>query len=165
MRYCCCWVTKLCPTLCDPWTLRHQAFLSFTISCSLLILMSVESVMASNHLALCCPLSSCPPSLFRWIGSSCQVAKVLELQHQFLPMNIQCWYLLGFIDLISSSPRDSQESSPATQFKSISSSVLRLLYGPALTSIHDYWKNHIFNYLPLLVKWCLCFLICCLGLS
>ena len=38
--------------------------------------------------------------------------------------------------------KNSQESSLAPQFKSISSSVLSLLYGPPLTSIHDYWKNH-----------------------
>ena len=39
-------------------------------------------------------------------------------------------------------------------------------YGPTLTSVHDYWKNHSF-WLdgPLLAKWCFCFLICCLGLS
>ena len=39
-------------------------------------------------------------------------------------------------------PRDSQESSPTPQFKSTDSLVLRFLYGPTLTSIHDYWKNH-----------------------
>ena len=40
------------------------------------------------------------------------------------------------------SPRDSLESSPTPQFKSINSSVLSFLYSPTLTSIHDYWKNH-----------------------
>ena len=44
--------------------------------------------------------------------------------------------------MISCSPRDSQESSPTPQFKSISSLVLSLPYGPALTSVRDYWKNH-----------------------
>src|SRR5574337_728717 len=39
------------------------------------------------------------------------------------------------------SPRDSQESSPTPQFKSISSSVLSFLHSPTLTSIHDHWKN------------------------
>ena len=42
-----------------PWTAAHQSFLSFTISQSLLKLMSIESVMPSNHLVLCCPLTSC----------------------------------------------------------------------------------------------------------
>ena len=46
-------------------------------------------------------------------------------------------------------PRDSQESSLAPQFKSISSSVLTLLYGPTLTSVHYYWKNHSFDYTDL----------------
>ena len=43
------------------------------------------------------------------------------------------------------SPRDSQASSPTPQFKSINSSGLSFLYSPTLTSIHDYWKNHIFD--------------------
>ena len=48
------------------------------------------------------------------------------------------------------SPRDSQESSPTTQFKSINSSALSLLHSPTLTSIHDYWKNHSLDYVYLL---------------
>ena len=51
--------------------------------------------------------------------------------------------------LISLCPRFSQESSPAPQFKSISSSVLSLLYGPTLTSVHDYWESHSFDYTDL----------------
>ena len=43
------------------------------------------------------------------------------------------------------SPRDSQESSPTPPFKSINSLALSFLYGPTLTSIHDYWKNHSFD--------------------
>ena len=50
---CCCSVTKSSLTLVSPWTAAHQAFLSFTISRSLLKLMSTESVMLSNHLILC----------------------------------------------------------------------------------------------------------------
>ena len=47
------------------------------------------------------------------------------------------------------SPRDSQESSPTPQFESVNSSALRLLYGPTLTSIYDYWKNHGCDYVDL----------------
>ena len=43
------------------------------------------------------------------------------------------------------SARDSQESSPTPQFKSINSSVLSFLYSPPLTFIHDHWKNHSFD--------------------
>ena len=83
---CCCSVAKSCPTLYNPMTITHQAPLSFTISWSLRKFMSIESVMLSNHLTLCCPLLLLPsilPShqcLFQWVGSLQQVAKVLELQ-------------------------------------------------------------------------------------
>ena len=62
-----------------------------------------------------------------------------------LPMNIQGWFPLGLTCLISLLSKGSQKSSPAPQIKSISSSVLRL-YGPTLTYIHDYLKNHSFDY-------------------
>ena len=62
-----------------------------------------------------------------------------------LPMNIQNWFPLDGLVGSPCSPRDSQESSPIPQFKSISSSVLSFLYGPTFTSIHDYWKNHSLN--------------------
>ena len=68
-------------------TAAYQASLSFTIFWSLLKLLSIESVMPSNHLILCHPFSSCPQSFpasgsFQWVGSLHQVAKVLELQLQ-----------------------------------------------------------------------------------
>ena len=67
-----------------------------------------------------------------------------------LPMNIQAWFPLGWTGWISlQSPRDSQESSPTSQFKSINSLALSFLYDPTLTSIHDYWKNHSFDYTDL----------------
>ena len=55
-----CSVAKSCPALCDPGTAACQASLSFTISLSLLKLMSFELVMPSNHLILCCPLLLLP---------------------------------------------------------------------------------------------------------
>ena len=62
-----------------------------------------------------------------------------------LPMNILDWFPLGWTGWISLLSKDSQESSPTPQFKSINSSALNFLYGPTLTSIHDYWKNHSFD--------------------
>ena len=64
-------------------------------------------------------------------------------------MNIQGWFPLGLIDLISLQPWNSQQSSLVPQFKSINSSVLSLFYGPTLTFVHDYWKNHSFDYIDL----------------
>ena len=64
-----------------------------------------------------------------------------------LPMNIHSG-LISFKDgLVGSpcSPRDSQESPPVPQFKSINSSALSFLYSPTLTSIYDHWRNHSFD--------------------
>jgi len=63
-----------------------------------------------------------------------------------LPMNIQelISFRINWLDLLAN-PRDSQESSPASQFESINSLALSLPYGPAVTSIHDYWRNHSFD--------------------
>ena len=72
-----------------------------------------------------------------------------------LPMKIQYWLPLGLTSWSSCCSRDSQESSPTPQFKSINSSALSLLHGPTLTSIHDYWENHCY----------LCFLVYYLGWS
>ena len=59
-----------------------------------------------------------------------------------LPMNTQELSPLGWTGGSPCSQRDSQESSPTTQFKSIKSLVLSFFYSPTLTSIHDYWENH-----------------------
>ena len=59
-----------------------------------------------------------------------------------LPMNIQDWFLYDGLVGPPCSPRDTQESSPKPQLKSINSSALSFLYSATLTSIHDHWKNH-----------------------
>ena len=69
-----------------------------------------------------------------------------------LPMNIQDWisFRMDWFDLLAVQ-EGSQVSSPTSQFKRINSSVLSLLYGPTLLSIHDYWKKHNF-YMYLCLK-------------
>ena len=113
-------------------------------------LMPIESVMPSNHLILCHPLLFLPPippsirGLFQWVNSSHEVAKVLEfqLQHQSFQWTPRTDLLQDGLVGSHGSPRDSQESSPTPQFKSINFSALSFLYSPPLTSIHDHWKNH-----------------------
>ena len=94
------------------------------------------------------------PSYPLSVGSSYHVVKVLELQLQ--PQSFQWIFKVDFLyDWLVCSPccpRNSQESSPASQFESIIPSALSLLYGPTLTSIHDYWKNHSFNYMDLVMS-------------
>ena len=105
-------VTKSLPTrlFVFPWTAAYQASLSFTISQSLLKIMSTESVILSYHHILCHPLPLFSPlklsqyqDFFQWVCSSNQVAKVLDLQLQnkSFSMNIQGWFPLGLMDLIS----------------------------------------------------------------
>ena len=81
--------------------------------------------------------------LFQWVSSSHQVAKVLELQlqHQSFQWIFRVDFLYEWLVWSPCCPRDSQETSLTTQFQSINTSALSLLYGPILTSIHDYWKN------------------------
>ena len=82
--------------------------------------------------------------LFKWVSSSHRLAKVLEfqLQHQSFQWTPRTDFLQDGLVGSPCSPRDSQESSPTPQFKSINSSTLSFLYSPTLTSIHDHWKNH-----------------------
>ena len=88
-----------------------------------------------------------PQGLFKWVSSSPQVAKVLEfkLQHQSFQWIFRTDFLSDGLVGSPCSPRDSQESSPTLQFKRINSSALSFLYGSALTSIHDCWKNNRFD--------------------
>ena len=66
-----------------------------------------------------------------------------------LPMNILSWFPLGLTGLISLLSKGLSRVFSSTKYKSINSLVLSLLYGPTLTSIHDYWKNHSFEYMDL----------------
>ena len=71
---------------------------------------------------------------------------VVSASAAVLPMNIQDWFPLGWTGWISLLSKGlTRVSSPTPQFKSINSSVLSFLYGPTLTSIHDYWKNGSFD--------------------
>ena len=107
------------------------------------------------HLNILSSVTPSPPAfnlsqhqgLFSWAGSSHQVAKVLEfhLQQQSFQWIFRTDFLKDGLVGSPCSPRDSQESSPTPQFKSINSLAVSLLYGSTLTSIHDYWKNHSFD--------------------
>ena len=153
---CCCSVAKSCLTL-QPRGLQHAR-----IPC-----LSLSPGVCPNSCPLSwwchptisssvTPSSPCPQSfpasdsfpISQLFSSGGQSTGVLASASVF-PMNIQDWFPLGFTDLTTMCPRDSQESSAAPQFKNINSSVLSLLYGPTLIPVHDYWKNHSFDYMDL----------------
>ena len=143
-------VTQSCPTLC---TASRQAALFITNSRSLLKFMSIGSVMLINHLSLFCSLLL-PPSIFTGIRSfssesvlSNRWPKYWSFSFNISPSNEYLGLIsfrMDWLDLLAVQ-RDSWESSPIPQFKSINSLVLSLLYGPALISTHDYWKKHSFD--------------------
>ena len=126
------------------WTVAHQVSLSFTISHSMLKFMPIESLMPSNHLILYRPLLLLPSILpCMRVFPNESVLRIRWPKYWSFTISPSNEYsgLISFrIDWFNllTSPRDSQESSPAPQFKSINSLVLRLLYGPTLKSIHDY---------------------------
>ena len=135
-----------------PWTAAHQASLSITDSQSLLKLMSIELVMASNHLILCHPLLlslSIFPSLRVFSSESVlhiRWPKYWSFSFSISPSNEHTGLISFRIDWFDLAIQaNSQEPSPAPQFKSINSSALSFLYSPTLTSIHDYWKNCSFD--------------------
>ena len=132
-----------------PWIAACQASLSITVSRSSLKFMSIISVMPSSISSTVFPFSSCTQSLpasesfpmsqfFTWGGQSTGV----QLQHHSLQSNSRADLLQNGLVGSPCSLRDSQESSPTPQFKSMSSSALSFLHSPTLTSIHDHWKNH-----------------------
>ena len=133
-----------------PMDWAHQASLSITNSRSLLKLMSIESVMLSNYPILCRPFSSCLQSFplsgcflrSKFFTSNGQIIGA-SASASILPMNIQGWFPLGLTGLISLKSKGLSRVFSKLQFKSINSLVLSFLYGPVLTSIHNYWKNQI----------------------
>ena len=132
-------VTQLCPTLCDPMDCQPSVMPGFPVLCHLPELTQTHDHRDSDAIQPPHPLSSpSPPTfslsqhqgLFQWVSSSHQVAKVLEFQLQHLSFQ-----LISRTDFLqdcpvgsSCSPRDSQESSPTPQFKSIISLTLSFLW-------------------------------------
>ena len=107
---------------------------------------SSSIILFSSHLQLFPASGSFQMSqLFTW-GS--QIIGV-SASTSILPRNTQDWSPLGWTGWTSLQSKDSQESSPTPQFKSINSSVLSFLHSPTLTSILDYWKNHSLDYTDL----------------
>ena len=133
--------------------------MSFTISQSLLTLMSTELVMPSNHLVLCHPFLLLPsifPSIrvFPHDSALCiRWPNYWSFSFSISPSNEYSGLISFRIDWFDlpavQETLKSLESSPTLQFESIKSLVLNSLYSPALTCVNDYWKNHRFHYMDL----------------
>ena len=132
--------------LVTPCTAAYQASLSFTISWSLLKLISIDSMMPSSHLILCGPLPLLPSIFLSIRVFSNKLALHIRWPEYWIfsisPSNEYSGLMsirIDWFDLFA--VQRTLKSLPDSQSQSINSSVLSLLCGPALTSIHDYWKN------------------------
>ena len=126
--------SPLCPSP-DSWSLPK--------------LMSIELVMPSNRLILCCPLLLLP-SIFPSIRVSSNESvlrirwpKYWSFSFSISPSNVYSGLISFRVDWLNLlAVQGTLKSSPTSQFKGINSSALSFLYSPTLTSIHDHWKNH-----------------------
>ena len=143
-------VTQSCPTLCDPMICTmpglpvHHKLPEFNQTH---VHWVGDAIQPSHPRSFPSPPAfnlSQHQSLFKWVRSLHQMAKLLEfhLQHQSFQWTLRTDLLQKGLVGSPCSPRDSQDSSPTPQFKSINSSAFSFLHSPTLTSIHDHWKNH-----------------------
>ena len=148
-------VTQSCLTL---WNLMDCSTLGFPVHHQLPELAQTHVQQVGDAIQLSHSLlSPSPPAfnlsqhqgLFLCISSLHQLAQVLalQLQHQSFQWLFRTDFLQDGLVWSPCCPRDSQESSATPLFKGINSSVLSFIYGATLTSIHDYWKNHSFDYM------------------
>ena len=136
-----------------PWTAACQASLSFTISQSLLKLMSIESVMPSNHFILCRPLLLLPSNFPSIRVFSCESdfcigwPKCWSFSYSISPSNEYSGLISFKIDwLYLLAVQGLSRVFSSTTVRKHQFLALSFLYGLTLTSIHDYWKNHSFDY-------------------
>ena len=150
---CCCSVTQSCPTLCIPMECSMLGFpvlhyLPRVCSNACPLSQWCYPTISSSVVPFSSCLQSFPASrsfLIGWLFASGGQSIGASASASVLLMNIQGWFPLGLTGLIPCSPRDPEESSPASQFKLTNSLALSFLSGPVLTSIHGYWKNHSFD--------------------
>ena len=145
-------VTQSCLTLCNPIDCSTTGVHVHQQLQSLLKLMSIESVMPSNHLISVVPFSSCLQSFpasesfpmsqfFTSDGQSIEAS----VSASVLPMNIQNWFPLGLTGLISLQSTGLSRVYSNTTVQKHQFFGVSFLYSPTLRSIHDYWKNHSFD--------------------
>ena len=136
------------------WNAAYQASLSFTMSCSFLKFMSIELMMQSNHLILCCPLLF-PPSIFPSIRVFCNESALLIRWPKYWSFSFNISSSNEYSGLISFRTDwfDILEVQGTLksllQYHSSNYLVLSLLYGPILTSVLDYCKNRSIDYTDL----------------
>ena len=142
-------VAQSCSTLCDPMNLStpglpvHHKLLEFTET---QVHRVSDAIQPSHPLSSPSSLAPIPPSIRVFSNESTllmRCPKYWSFSFSIIPSKEipGLIFRLDWLDLLAVQ-RNSQESSPTPQFKSIDSSALSLLHSPTLTSIHDHRKNH-----------------------
>ena len=142
-------VAQSCPTLCD---LMNRSMPGLPVHHQLQESTQTPVHCVRDAIQRCHPLSSRSPHALNFpsigVFSNESALHIRWPKYWSFSFNISLSNehsgQISFTGLVGSpcSPRDSQESSPTPQFKSINSSALSFLQSPTLTSIHDHWKNH-----------------------
>ena len=156
LSYCCFSVTKTCLTLCDPMNcstpglhVPHHPleFAQIHVHWMCDVIQPSHPLSPSSLSVFNLPVSGVFPisQLFASGGQSIGASPSASV----LPKSIQGWFPLRLTCLILFSKGLSQESSPAPYYKGINSSAFCLLYGSALTTIHDHWEDHSLDYMDL----------------
>ena len=143
----CCSVAKLYQTLCNPKDCSTPGLPVLLLEFAQTHIHWVSDAIQPSH-SLSSPFSSCPQSfpapgsfpMSLLLASGGQSTGVSASVH---PVNIQDWFPLGLTGLTSLLSKGLSRVFSSTTVRRINSLALRLLYGPTLTSIHDYWKKNI----------------------
>ena len=138
-----------------PWTTAHQTSVSFTTSRSLLKLMSIKSVMPSNHLTFC-HLLLLWPSVFSSIRISSNELALQILWPKYWSFCLSISPSNEYSELISFRIDWFDHLGVQRTLNNLQHTVqnhqfftLNLFYCPALTSVHNYWENYSFDYMDL----------------
>ena len=152
-------VAQSCPTLCDPMEcnmpglpVHHQVPEACSNPCPLS--WWCHPTISSSVIPISSCLWSFPASGFfpmnQFFMSGGQIIGVsASASASVLPVNIQDWFPLGWTGWISLQPKGLSRISSNTSSKAYIHWCSAFCYSPTLTSIHDYWKNHIFDYTDL----------------
>ena len=142
----CCSVAQPHPTLCNPMGLHYARLPCPSPSpraCSIHVHWVSDAIQPS------CPLSSPSPASGSFLMSQLFISGGQSIRASastsILLMNIQYWFPLAFTGLVSLLSKGLSRVFSKPQLKSFKSLAFRLLYGPALTSVHDYWRNYSFD--------------------
>ena len=145
-------VTQLCLTLCNPMDCSTQGFSvhhPLSEHAQAHVRRTDDAIQPSHPLSPPSPPSfnlSQHQGLFKWVSSSYPRGQSIGASASVLPMNIQDWFSLGWTGCISLQSKGLSRVFSNTTVQKHQFFMLSFLYGPTLTSIHDYWKNHSLDY-------------------